>query len=247
MTPAELARATPLREGFVRRRQIGFNTRQLPDGKMEVIIVTKGKGADKAGVQIGDIVVAIGGYPIKGRIDLLDSVRSRSVGEHVPINIVRNGTPMDLNVELGFTDMEEPLYAIYRLLYEEKKVGLAVMGGEMVNVKLTDRVTLEQWAKGIKSNLIAKWENRFLKFLAKEKAFSILDRQAVEQVMKELNFGQSGMVTEEFRAKLGKTLGATHLLTVEFARFGDSDVEKQRLIEIETGKVLVSSTQRPKP
>ncbi|MFA5191753.1 MAG: PDZ domain-containing protein [Verrucomicrobiia bacterium] len=246
MTQAELSRATPLREGFVRRRQVGLNTQQRPDGKMEVVVITKGRGAEKAGVQIGDIVVAIGGWPIKQRIDLLDSVRNRKVGEFLPLTLIRNGTQMDLNVELGFTDIEEPIYAIYRLLYEGKKVGLAVMGAEIVNTLLTDRVALEQWAKGVKSNLIAKWENRCLKAMSREKEFSLVDRQAVEQVLKELNFGQSGMVSEKFRATIGKTLGATHLLTLEFSRFRDADVEKQRLIEIETGKVLVSSMRSTK-
>lgn len=241
MSPAELARATPLLDGFVRRRQMGFNTQLRPDGRMEVVVITKGRGAEKAGIQIGDIIVAIGGLPIKKRIDLLDAVRNRSVGENVPLTIIRNGTQMDLGVELGFSDMEEAVYVIYRLLYEDKKVGLAVMGGEIVNVNLTDRVALEQWAKGIKSNLIARLENRCLKTFAKEKEFFLVDRQAVEQILKELNFGQSGMVSEKFRATLGKTLGATHLLTLEFSRFGGTDVEKQRLIEIETGKVLVSS------
>ncbi len=246
MTQAELARATPLSEGFVRRRQIGFNTQQRPDGKMEVVVITKGRGAEKAGVQMGDIVIAIGGLPIKKRIDLLDCVRSKSVGEFVSMTIIRNGAQMDLNVELGFTDIEEPIYALYRLLYEEKKVGLAVMGAEIVNVTLTDPVTLQQWAKGIKSNLIARWESRCLKALSREKEFSLVDRQAVEQILKELNFGQSGMVSEKFRATIGKTLGATHLLTLEFSRFRDADVEKQRLIEIETGKVLVSSMRSTK-
>ncbi|OHE78186.1 MAG: hypothetical protein A2107_04620 [Verrucomicrobia bacterium GWF2_62_7] len=246
MTQAELSRATPLLEGYVRRRQIGFNTQQRPDGKMEVVVVTKGRGADKAGVQLGDIVVAIDGLPIKKRIDLLDAVRGRSVGERVPLTVIRNGTQMELNVELGFSDMEEPIYALYRILYEEKKVGLAVMGAEIINALLTDRVALEQWAKGIKSNLIGKWESRCLKALSREKEFSLVDRQAVEQILKELNFGQSGMVSEKFRATIGKTLGATHLLTLEFSRFRDADVEKQRLIEIETGKVLVSSMRSTK-
>lgn len=246
MTQVELSRATPLLEGYVRRRQIGFNTQQRPDGKMEVVVITKGRGAEKAGVQMGDIVVAIGGLPVKKRIDLLDSVRNKRVGEFVPMTIIRNGEQMDLNVELGFSDMEEPIYALYRLLYEEKKVGLAVMGAEISNALLTDPTALQQWAKGIKSNLIAKWENRCLKVLSREKEFSLVDRQAVEQILKELNFGQSGMVSEKFRATIGKTLGATHLLTLEFSRFRDADVEKQRLIEIETGKVLVSSMRSTK-
>lgn len=246
MTQAELARATPLREGFVRRRQVGFNTQRRPDGKLEIVSLTTGRGAEKAGAQAGDIVVAIGGWPIKQRIDLLDSVRNRKVGEFLPLTLIRNGAQMDLNVELGFTDIEEPIYALYRLLYEGKKVGLAVMGAEISNALITDRVALEQWAKGVKSNLIAKWEKRCLQAMTREKEFSLVDRQAVEQVLKELNFGQSGMVSENFRATIGKTLGATHLLTLEFSRFRDADVEKQRLIEIETGKVLVSSMRSTK-
>ncbi|MFZ2640826.1 MAG: PDZ domain-containing protein [Verrucomicrobiia bacterium] len=246
MTQAELARDTPLREGFVRRRQVGFNTQRRPDGKLEIVSLTRGRGAEKAGAQVGDIVVAIGGWPIKQRIDLLDSVRNRKVGEFLPLTLIRNGTQMDLNVELGFTDIEEPIYALYRLLYEGKKVGLAVMGAEINNVLITDRVALEQWAKGVKSNLIAKWERRCLQATTREKEFSLVDRQSVEQVLKELNFGQSGMVSEKFRATIGKTLGATHLLTLEFSRFRDADVEKQRLIEIETGKVLVSAMRSTK-
>lgn len=246
MTQAELAKATPLPEGFVRRRMIGCNIQTRPDGKMEIVAVSKGRGAGKAGMQPGDILVSIAGLPIKKRMDLLDSVRNKAVGEFIPVTVTRNGESMDFNVELGFTDLEEPFYALLRVLYEEKKVGLAVMGGEIANVALTDPVALEQWAKGVKSNLIAKWENRCLKMLSREKEFSLVDRQAVEQTLKELNFGQSGMVSEKFRATIGKTLGATHLLTVEYSRFGNADVEKQRLIEIETGKVLVSTMRTTK-
>ncbi len=241
----ELSRTTPLADGYVRRPQLGYNVKPREDGQVEIVGVTKGRSADKAGIRVGDMLVAISGHPIKARIDLADSLANTRIGDFATLTVLRDGAKLDLPVEVGFVDTAEPLLAIRRILYEEKKVGLAVIGGEIINVKLTEPVALEQWAKGVKSNLIAKWENRFLKYFVNEKGFSIVDRHAVEQVMKELNFGQSGMVTEQFRAKLGKTPGATRLMTVEFSRFGDSDTEKQRRIEIETGKALARSTQRP--
>ena len=174
---------------------------------------------------------------------MMDALAKQEIGVLVPVTVLRDGAKVDLLIETAFADGTEPVQFIRRLLYEEKKVSLAVMGGEVINVSIKDRLQLEQWSKGIKSNLIAKWEDRFLKGVTKEANFSLVDRQAVEQIIKELNFGQTGLVSADFRAKLGQTLGATHLMTIEFSRFGDADVEKQRLIEIETGKVLFSSKQ----
>lgn len=240
-TPREKAQTTPIEPGYVRRPSMGFAMQLRPDGQIEVTGVTKGQGADKGGMRLGDILVAIGGCPIKKRIDVLDALAKQEIGVLIPVAVLRDGAKVDLQIKTAFADWDGVVLFVKGLLYEEKQVSLAIMCGEAVNVTMTDPLQLEQWSKGIKSNLIAESEERFTKSLPKQSNFSVVDRQAVERVLKELNFGQTGMVSEEHRAKLGKLLGATHLMIIEFSRFGNVDVEKQRLIEVETGKVLFST------
>ena len=105
---------------------------------------------------------------------------------------------------------------------------------------------MEQWKQSIKSQLISTTENMFIQSYAGEKNFSIIDRQKTESILKELEFQQTGIVSES-GAKFGKMLGATHLLVIDFSRTAPSkpyikfvDSVSRRLIEIESGKTIAS-------
>ena len=57
--------------------------------------------AKKAGLQMGDVVTAIDGKPVKGMDDLTMDVISRNPGSTVKLNVVRNSKPMEISVTLG--------------------------------------------------------------------------------------------------------------------------------------------------
>ena len=75
---------------------------KLEDGTvgLEVLEVTRGLGAQRAGVQVGDVVVAFNGVPIS-RVEHIYAQRIKlAVGDSVVIRVYRNGEYLDLTMIL---------------------------------------------------------------------------------------------------------------------------------------------------
>jgi serine protease Do len=80
----------------------------LPDARGALVqYVDPGKPADRAGLQAGDVVVAIDGKPISTNRDLIDYVSYVPVGSKVNITVIRNGQRRTLTA----TTAERPLTA----------------------------------------------------------------------------------------------------------------------------------------
>jgi S1-C subfamily serine protease len=63
--------------------------------------VTPGAPAARAGVRVGDLIVALGGARIGGVSDLLGAVASHPVGARVSVTVHRSGTRRTLGLTLG--------------------------------------------------------------------------------------------------------------------------------------------------
>ena len=58
-------------------------------------------GAAKAGVKVGDVVVAVDGADVRSMDDLILLVRRRKAGDTVKIKLLRDGKPVELSVTVG--------------------------------------------------------------------------------------------------------------------------------------------------
>jgi S1-C subfamily serine protease len=63
--------------------------------------VVAGSAAAKAGIKVGDVVVAVDGEPITGQAALIATIRDLAPGESVTVSLVRDGEPVDVVVVLG--------------------------------------------------------------------------------------------------------------------------------------------------
>ena len=63
--------------------------------------VTPGGPADQAGIEPGDIIVAIDGRPVITPVELVVAVRSRAVGDVVKLTVRRGGKELTLTVKLA--------------------------------------------------------------------------------------------------------------------------------------------------
>ena len=66
-----------------------------------VVGVTADGPAAKAGVLIGDVILALDGHPIGAPEDLLDLLAGDRVGKSVTLHMLRGGAPIDLEVTVG--------------------------------------------------------------------------------------------------------------------------------------------------
>jgi S1-C subfamily serine protease len=66
-----------------------------------VVEITKGTGADKAGLKAGDVIVALDGKPVTSMDDLILAVRQSAVGDTVKLTLYRAGARTDLTMTVG--------------------------------------------------------------------------------------------------------------------------------------------------
>lgn len=63
--------------------------------------LVKGSGAEKAGVKVGDVVVAVGGQPTRSMDDLILQIRRKKVGDSVTLKLRRGKQTLELKVTVG--------------------------------------------------------------------------------------------------------------------------------------------------
>lgn len=92
-----------IRTGRVVHAEIGVNARSVSDATTDgaqVQNVQQGGAAALAGINEGDVIVRIGDRPIAGADELVVAVRERQPGETVPVELIREGRPLTVQVTL---------------------------------------------------------------------------------------------------------------------------------------------------
>ena len=66
-----------------------------------VVEVVAGLAAANAGIEVGDVVVAVDGEPISGQAGLGATIRNLAPGDEAIVSLVRDGKPLDVSVVVG--------------------------------------------------------------------------------------------------------------------------------------------------
>lgn len=241
--PQKLVDENP--NSFVKKPNVGVYVIKNLKDEFEVVSVGKNSPAGKAGVQIGDIIESVDNLRFRDRMSLFEYFYERKKpGESLNAVLRRGGEILQIVVKLESSNFPRDQYALLQEVAKENPVNLAIIIGNISNVFLQG-VLLEQWKNGMKSIIITTLENDLLGFFKYEKGTSIVDRHNLDKAVNELALQQTGLIKKESLIKVGEMLGATHLIIVDFSRFGlttkeANDVQTRRLIEIESGKILAS-------
>jgi len=100
-------RPTPKSYGITSRKaMLGVRTQDAKPGA-EVKEIVKGSAAEKAGLQEGDIIVAVDGENIETSQDLAKTIGSYDKGDEVKIQIERNGKADNLMAQLDAPKQEK--------------------------------------------------------------------------------------------------------------------------------------------
>jgi serine protease Do len=108
-----------LEHGFVRRPQLGVGVQDvravdaevygLPEVRgAQVSTVQAGTPADEAGLEIGDVILAVDDEPVNNAADLITKLARRRPGDQVVITVFRQGRELRRPVTLGEFEREEP-------------------------------------------------------------------------------------------------------------------------------------------
>ncbi len=69
--------------------------------------ITKGSSADKAGLEVGDIVTTVNGRPVNDAGTIRIAVGLMRVGEKINMNIIRNGKPRNITLVLAAPEQDK--------------------------------------------------------------------------------------------------------------------------------------------
>lgn len=226
-----------------KRAVIGISAKNNEYNEMEIISVDS---AQKERLKIGDVFLKIDDIPLKSRETMLNVMNKKTPGESVNLTIRRNGKIVEQKVQSQERFTYHDAKIIQETLVKGKPVRLAILIND-INYQMPQPIRdQEGWKKSMKSQILSTHEGGFLSVSQGNDNFSIIDRERVENTMKEMEFQQTGLVSDN-RIKLGNMLGATHLLLINLSRMLPSypyshytDIETRRLIEIESGKTIAS-------
>ena len=106
--------AALLAGGTVKRGYLGVSTQSVPlpqslqtslgrtqERGLLVVQVESGGPADTAGLQLGDMLLGLGGQPLDDVDDLRRHLRGWTAGQTVTLNLARGGAAQDISVILG--------------------------------------------------------------------------------------------------------------------------------------------------
>jgi serine protease Do len=104
--------------GVVNRPRLGVQIKNVEPADIDVFRLDNANGAVVAGVQdgparqagleLGDVIVAIDGQPIRDTGELMERVALRQPGERVALDVIRYGDRRRMNVTLGAFEREAP-------------------------------------------------------------------------------------------------------------------------------------------
>lgn len=84
---------------------LGISGSNATDGTgVLVLAVVPGSAAEQAGIRNGDVIVKFADTPINSMQQLIDAVRSKRVGDSVPVEFRRNGATQTASVVLASSD-----------------------------------------------------------------------------------------------------------------------------------------------
>ena len=120
--PINLARRIArdlLEYGYVRRPRLGISVSDVTavDAEAyrleriagaEVNSVQEGSPAERAGLRVGDVVVAVDGRPVDDATELTATLAQRKPGDRVRLEVVRGGQRRDMTLELGEFERPRP-------------------------------------------------------------------------------------------------------------------------------------------
>jgi S1-C subfamily serine protease len=82
---------------------LGVQLQPRRDGGSGALVadVVTGLAAEKAGIKVGDVVVAVNDEPISGQAGLGATIRNLVPGDEAIVSLVRDGKPLDVTVVVG--------------------------------------------------------------------------------------------------------------------------------------------------
>ena len=115
------------------------------------------------------------------------------------------------------------LCAIFLHSFSSAQTTLAILDFEGRNISQGEALTLT---------------DRFRNEIIKTNKYIVVERSAMDEILKEQGFQQTGCTTNECAVEVGQLLGVQQMITGSIGKVGDIFTVSVRIIDIQTGEIL---------
>jgi hypothetical protein len=215
------------------------------NGQLVIKKIYSNTPAEKVGLLTGDVILTINGKKLtrKEYVSMMDNWEPE---QPILLNVNRNGQILDFRIQPVTVQVPLVSRKIQELLDDNKHIVMAIIVTRVENKSSSETLDYranERWVESIKSTLLSDKERFYLKDFDHHGNFIIVDHGSIDSIIKKMTFS-ADFASDESRNKFGRLTGATHVLLLHFSRFPEGDVISQRLIDVETGKVLTIEVDR---
>lgn len=110
--------------------------------------------------------------------------------------------------------------------------------------KITVAVLEFQSTGDLEKKEVSTLSNRFRGMLVKTKAFEVLEREKMNEVLKSQDFNMSDACnTAECAVQVGQLLGVEAMIAGDVGKIGETYTIDLRMIDVQTGKIMQTQTQ----
>ncbi|MEI6596002.1 MAG: PDZ domain-containing protein [Bacteroidota bacterium] len=218
----------------------------LVDKKENVFYVQKvfpKSQAENYGIRVNDIIYKVDNVKIKDLNQLRELV-GRFVYNNKPLEyeIIRDGNHITLYITPIVVEIYPTIDKITKIA-SSSPISLAIIAGDVYNsLQAPPNFDKDSWYKSVKNGMTSSAERELLNG-APPDGFKLIDRNIIDKIIEEQKISQSGLVSAEFRTKIGKMYGVTHIMICSLSRYGIGgtkgyvDELTRKLINIENGSI----------
>lgn len=148
----------------------------LPDANGALVsTVSEGSPAEKAGLQPGDVILAMNGEKVRDVTTLRNSIAAQAPGTTVTLKIWRDGQEKDINIELGRLPDEEPVTSSAEGVFD--KIGFSV---QTIDEQMAGRLGYDRAIEGVVITQINQTSAAFSAGLRQGDVIKSVNRQPIK-------------------------------------------------------------------
>lgn len=117
-----------------------------------------------------------------------------------------------------------------------------ILSGISYSQEITTAAVLTLKAKGISNDEADVLTDRLRSDFVNLKKYSVVERENMEEIMREQGLQLSGCISDECAVEAGKILGVKKMLSGSVGKFGEVYFIELRIIDVESAKIESSST-----
>ena len=104
---------------------------RAPSGGVTISEIVPNSGAEKAGLQAGDIITSLDGNPVTNHSDITGIIGAKKISDAITVTILRDGVEQTVNATLGSQNTRMTVRSFYVPNGENKTVELNFMGSAL--------------------------------------------------------------------------------------------------------------------